>query len=80
MFSSSYVIITDRAINAPGRGKNFVDGLNATGKRYLKGKMEHMGKLSSKDTTNIGMLPSAPNVSTLTFQTSFFMLSIINKY
>ena len=30
VFSSSYGIITDRTINAPGHGNNAVDGLNAT--------------------------------------------------
>ena len=30
VLSSSYGIIIDRAINAPGHGNNFVDGLNAT--------------------------------------------------
>ena len=49
----------DRTINAPGHGNNVVDGLNATGKRYLKGEMELMGILASNDATNIVMLPSA---------------------
>ena len=35
--SSSYGIIMDCAINAPGQGNNSVDGLNATDKSYLKG-------------------------------------------
>ena len=34
---SSYGIITDCAINAPGHGNNIVGELNATDKRYLKG-------------------------------------------
>ena len=38
VLSSSYGIIIDRAINAPGHGKNVVDGLNATENIYLKGK------------------------------------------
>ena len=38
VLSTSYGIIMDRAINTPGHGKNVVDGLNATEKRYLKGK------------------------------------------
>ena len=59
VLSYSYGIIMDRAINAPRNGKNVVDGLNATGKHYLKVKMELMGKLSSNDTTYIGMLTSA---------------------
>ena len=37
--SSSYGIIMDRAINALGHGKDVVHGINATEKRYLKGKM-----------------------------------------
>ena len=57
--SSSYGIIIDLAINAPGHGNNALYGLNATEKSHLKGEMELMGKLSSNDTTNIGMLPSA---------------------
>ena len=38
VLSSSYGIIMDRAINAPGHGKNVVDGINAKDKLYLKGK------------------------------------------
>ena len=38
VLSSSYVIRTDRAINAPGHGNNFVDGINATERSHLKGK------------------------------------------
>ena len=49
----------DCAINAPGHGNNFVDGLNVTGKRYLKEQMELIGKLASNDTSKIGILPSA---------------------
>ena len=37
LLSSSYGIIMDHAINAPGRGNNAVQGLNATYKLYLKG-------------------------------------------
>ena len=59
VLSSSYGIIMDISINAPGHGKNVVDRLNATDKRYLKEKMELMGKLASNDTKNIGVLPSA---------------------
>ena len=49
----------DLAIKKPGNGKNVVDGLNATDKTYLKEQMELIGKLASKDTSNIGMLPNA---------------------
>ena len=37
VLSSSYGVIMDHAINAPGHGNNVVDGLNATDKHYLKG-------------------------------------------
>ena len=59
VFSSSYGIIMDHAMNVPGHGNNVVYGLNAEDKRYLKGEMEIMDKLASNDTTNFGMLPSA---------------------
>ena len=58
-FSSSYGIITDHAINEPGHGNNVINGINATGKRYLKGKTGYMDKLASNDTTDIVMLPRA---------------------
>ena len=58
VLSYSYGIIMDHTINAPGNGKNVVDELNATYKRYLKGKMELIGKLGSNNTTNIAMLTS----------------------
>ena len=49
----------DRAINAPGHRNNIVDEINAMVKRYLKGKMELIGKLVSKATTNIGIIFSS---------------------
>ena len=58
VLSSSYDIITDCAINEPGHRNNVVDGLNAIEKRYLKEKMELIGKLASNETSKIGMLPS----------------------
>ena len=67
VLSSSYGIIMNRAINAPGNGKNAVGGLNATEKFYLKGGIEIIGKLASNDTTNIGMLPSAPKDVSIKF-------------
>ena len=57
----------DRAINAPGHGNNVVDVLNATDTRYLKGEMEIIGKLVSKNTTNIGMIHSALNYFSIKF-------------
>ena len=59
VLSSSYGIITDIEINAPVNGNNVVDGLNAMEACYLKEKMELIGKLSSNDTSEIGILPSA---------------------
>ena len=38
VLSYSYGIIMDCAINALGHGNIFLDVINATGKRYLKGK------------------------------------------
>ena len=65
VLSYSYVIIMDFKINALGHGNNFVDGLNATEKSYLKGGMELMGKLASNDTTILGCLPVLQNMSPL---------------
>ena len=67
VLSSSYVIITDRAIYAPGHGNNVVDGHNAMEKRYLKGKMELIIMLGSNDTTNIGMITSASKDAPIKF-------------
>ena len=36
VLSSSYGIIMDCTINAPGHGNNVVYGISSTGKRYLK--------------------------------------------
>ena len=59
VWSSSYGVIIDRAINAPVHGNNVVGGINAMDKSYLKGEMEIIGKLGIIYTTRIGMLPSA---------------------
>ena len=58
VFSYSYGIIMDRAINALGHGNNVVYGLNATEKSDPKGKLKLIGRLASNYTTNIGMHPS----------------------
>ncbi len=39
LLASQKHVVIDRAIEAPGHGKDIVDGLNATDKRFLKGKM-----------------------------------------
>ena len=67
----------DCAINAPGHVNNVVDGLNTTDKRYLKGKMELIGKLASDDSTNIGMLPSDSKYVSIKFSDQ--CLHIINN-
>ena len=77
VLSSSYGIIIYCAINAPGHGNNVVDGLNATGKRYLNGELEIIGKLGSNDTTNIGMLPSASKYVSIKFSDQ--CIQIINN-
>ena len=59
VLSSLYGIIMYHAIKEPGHGKNVVDGINATDKLYLKGKMELIGKLASNDTPYIVMPPIA---------------------
>ena len=67
----------DRAINAPGHGKNVIDVINTTDKQYLKEEMVIMGKLASSDTTNIGMLPSASKDVSIKFADQF--LHILNN-
>ena len=57
----------DHAINAPGHGNNVIDGINEMDKRYLKGKLELIGKLASNNTKNIGMLPSASKEASIKF-------------
>ena len=46
------------AINEPGHGKNVVNHINTTEKIDMKEQMELIGKLTSKDTSNIGIIPS----------------------
>ena len=77
VLSSSYVIIMHRAINATGHRKNVVDGLNTTDKRYLKKKMELIGKLGSGNTTKIIMTPSASKDVSIQFVDQF--LEILNN-
>ena len=77
VLSSSYDIIMDRAINAPGYVNNVVDGINATEKRHLKEKMELIGKSGSNDTTNIGILPSASKDASIKF--AYQCLNITNN-
>ena len=63
----SYGMKMDCAINSPGNGNNIVHGINETDKRFLKGKMELIRKLSSNDTKRIGMLHSASKYVSIKF-------------
>ena len=69
---SLYGIITDVEINAPGPGNNFVDGLDATYKHYLKEKMKLLGKLSSNGTSRIKIITSASKYVSKTFQNNLY--------
>ena len=77
VLSYSYGIIMDIAINAPGHGKNVVDGINATYKCYLKEQIEPIGKLSSNDTSNILILPSASKDASI--KLSYQCIHILNN-
>ena len=77
VLSSSYGIIMDRAINEPGQGKNVVYGLSTTEKRYLKGKIEPIGKLGSNNNTEIGIILSASKDISIKFPDQ--CLHIINN-
>ena len=67
VLSSLYGIIMDCEINVPSQVQNVFDGINATVKRYLKKQMEHIGKISSKNTSNIGVLPSVSKYVSIKF-------------
>ena len=54
-----YVIIVYHTINGPDHTENVVNTINVTIKPNLKGKMELIGKLTSKVISKIGILPSA---------------------
>ena len=70
VISSSYVIIMDSAVNAPGHRNNVFDGLNSTAKMFLKEQIELIGKLISNDKLSIGIIPSASNMSPLDLRTN----------
>ena len=76
VLSSSNFIITYHSINTPGHVNNVGDVLNATDKRYLKGEMEFIGKLSSNHTINVGTLSSASKDVSIKFSDQ--CLHIIN--
>ena len=55
--SSKYHINIDRAIGAPGYGKDIVDGLNAVDKNYLK-KLMRITKIAEETNLDIKKLIS----------------------
>ena len=60
--------------------ENVSNGLNTTDKRYLKWKMELIGKLGSKAITNNGMLPSASKNVSINLKITVYTFSIAKKY
>ena len=76
----SYIlgIILDCGINYPCHGNNLVDGINNTQNLYFKEQVELVGNLKTNDTSNIGILPYASKSSSIIFQNSFYILSIIS--
>jgi hypothetical protein len=50
LLSSEHGITIDHAVNAPGHGKDIVDGLNATDKNFLKKKMCLIGTPGAQET------------------------------
>ena len=49
LIATEFDLTMDRAIGAPGHGKDIVDGLNATDKMYLKKQMCMIGTPESND-------------------------------
>ena len=66
------------AINIIGHGKNVVNGLNANDTLYLKEQMEPIGKLSSNNASQSGMLPSASKYILIKFSDKCIHI-LINK-
>jgi hypothetical protein len=52
LLASQKHVVVDRAIGASGHGKDIVDGLNATDKRFLKGKMCPIGSPEANDSAH----------------------------
>ena len=53
MVASTFGIVIDRGIGAPGHGKDVVDGLNACDKRYLREVLNQMVKNHKVDMDRI---------------------------
>ena len=54
----TFNMIIDRAIGGPGHGKDVVDGLNSTDKRYLREKMNSFSKIHTTACEGLGVLQS----------------------
>ena len=67
----------DRVINAPVHRNDVVNGLNATDKRYVREKMEIIGKLARNGISKIGMLNSASREFSVKF--AYQCIHIINN-
>jgi hypothetical protein len=52
VLSAQFQIVIDRAIGAPGHGKDIVDGLSATDKQFLRKKMCMIGTPEANDGTS----------------------------
>ena len=51
LLAVAYGLVIDRAVGAPGHGKDLVDGLNAVDKRFLQEMMKRLG-LADKEIAN----------------------------
>ena len=56
------------AINAHGNGNNVVNAINTTKNNDLKEQMELIGKLTSKDTSHIGIITSESKDGSINFE------------
>ena len=79
LLSSLYGTIMDHVIHAHVHVNNVVDRLNVTEKHYLKEQMEIIGKLSSNNTSKIGIIPSASKDVIINFSDQCIHI-LNNKY
>ena len=70
----------DRAINAPGHGKNVVDWLNETDKRDLKGKLNLLVNYDVNIPKRLDWFPVLQNTSPKHVYINVYKFSIIKKY
>ena len=52
LLASAYGIVIDRAIGAPGHGKDLIDGMNAVDKRFLQEAMRRLAKAAGDEESN----------------------------